>query len=122
MNINKAPFRIAVLEAFKSKSRFRVGCVLAKGDRIISSGFNKMDKTCPTATKNGEYSIHAEIAACRGLRPYDVAGASAYVCRILQNGALAMAGPCEMCRRVLRQMGIKKVYYSTSKGWEKETL
>lgn len=113
----KAPFRIARLQALKSPSRFRVGCVLARGGRIISTGHNDMDRTHPYVRQHSQFAhLHAEVACCLGIRPFDVRGCSAYIYRILMDGSPALARPCSMCREVLRRMGIKKVFYTTDKS------
>jgi len=37
--------------------------------------------------------------------------------RIDQRGELALAKPCQNCERVLRQVGFKKLFYSSEKGF-----
>lgn len=111
----KAPFRIAILEALKSSSRIKMSCVLAKGNRILSIGNNDMRKTHPLA--KGHRKTHAEIAACAGLRPYDIEGCNAYVCRVIADGSLALAKPCPVCLSILNSMGIKKIFYTIDNEW-----
>lgn len=121
--LTKAPFRLARLQALKSSSRFRVGCVLAKGGRILSVGRNDMSKSHPQAQAHGSLAhLHAEVDACLGLRPYDVSGADAFVYRVLTDDAPALARPCDMCMAVLKKMGIKRVFYTTGEGvgWRME--
>ena len=124
MNTNKAPFRIATLEAMKSTSVVRIGCVLARGGRIISSGINDMKKTHPATKKFTDHAkTHAEMSACFGLRPYDTAGSDAYVCRVDKLGRWVMAKPCKMCWALLKHMKIKRVFYTTNAGeWAKEKI
>jgi len=123
--LNKAPFKVAKTQALKSTSRFRVGCVLAKGGRILSVGRNDMGKSHPQIRAYSSFAhLHAEVDACLGLRPYDVLGADAYVYRILADEKPAMAKPCDMCRAVLKKMGIKRVFYTTGEGagWKMEKI
>ena len=123
--LDKAPFKMAKLQALKSTSKFRVGCVLAKKGRIISVGKNDMSKSHPIVKGFSPWAhLHAEIDCCLGLRPYDVVGCAAYVVRVLANEDTAMARPCKMCRAVLKNMGIEKVYYTTGTGdgWMMEVI
>ncbi|AMQ10602.1 hypothetical protein [Brazilian marseillevirus] len=39
-----------------------------------------------------------------------------YVVRILNDGTLAMAKPCNCCSKVLNFCGIKRVWYTTEEG------
>ncbi|BAU80005.1 hypothetical protein A9K97_gp346 [Tokyovirus A1] len=39
-----------------------------------------------------------------------------YVVRILNDGSLAMAKPCNCCSKLLGSCGIKRVWYSTETG------
>jgi cytidine deaminase len=41
-------------------------------------------------------------------------GATVYVVRINMRKQARLAKPCEMCRAVLRFVGVKRVLYSTS--------
>ncbi len=111
----KAPIRIAILEALKSNSRVKMACVLAKGNRIISTGNNNMLKSHPWG--KGHRKTHAEMAACRGLRPYDLKGCTAYICRVSFNGELSLAKPCAICLAILHSMGIKKIFYTNKNEW-----
>jgi deoxycytidylate deaminase len=110
--------------ALCSPDNFRVGAILVRGGNIISTGFNKGWKSHPIQASmypdRGWKAAHAEIDALRGLRPYDVLGSSIFVVRLRKDGTRALARPCFKCFEVLTQYGIKKVYYSTEKGFEKE--
>lgn len=86
-------------------------------------GHNDMGKSHPMARAYHPWAcLHAEVDACLGLRPYDVSGSDAYVVRVLADESLAMARPCDMCRAVLRKMGVKRVYFTTGEGWSVEKL
>ena len=99
-----------------SHTRARVGCVIARRSSVIGLGFNDGIKT--HAKSNHPYkSIHAEFDAVLSARGADVSGCTAYVCRVLKNGELAMAKPCVHCEAMLRKLGIKEVWYSTDEGW-----
>lgn len=101
---------------------FRVGAVVSRGKNILGRGRNLGRKSHPIHAKmhpNRSWKgLHAEIAALRGLRPYDVQGSDLYVCRILVNGSFAMAKPCEQCQAFLKDFGLRKIWYTTDEGVE----
>lgn len=110
--------RLATLIAAKSPSRFRLGAVLVKRNRIISVGYNNMAKTHPRMellSQNPTWSprLHAEVHCCLGVDPALLVGTTMFVARLLRNGQLAMAKPCGMCLGFLQATGVQKVVYST---------
>lgn len=121
-------FDLAVNMAQKSSSRFRLGAVLAKKNRVISTGYNDMSKTHTLMQKyNRDKSwtpgLHAEVDACIGQSPLDMSYADLYVVRILKNGSIAMAKPCKICHSFLTAVGIRRVFYSLKGGdWEEWTI
>ena len=119
------PFRLAVNMAKKSPSRFRLGAVLVKRNKIISAGFNMMHKTHTlmqryNMDKSWTPGLHAEIHACIGVPMADLEGASLYVVRILKDGSLAMSKPCLICQRFIADVGISNVFYVERNGEYKE--
>jgi len=40
-----------------------------------------------------------------------------YVARVLKDGSLANSQPCEGCQRAIEAFQIKRVFYTTTKGW-----
>jgi deoxycytidylate deaminase len=116
--------------ALKSTSKYRLGAVIAHGKNALSSGFNNMLRTHPLMHqyngKRHKYTTgtHAEVQAMIGVERQHIRGADLYVVRVLKDGkTLTMAKPCQICMRVMKVMGIKRVYYSTRAGaiWS-ETL
>lgn len=98
-------------------SRARVGAVIVKGGRLLSSGCNKTRYSKHTA-RNQYESIHAEEAAIiriltkpNGLQL--LAGATLYVSRIKKDGTTGLAKPCEPCQKLINSVGIRKVIYTT---------
>lgn len=78
-----------------------LGCVGIRKDGIHVKSLNgSADKRTP--------EIHAECRLARKLTPDSVI----YVARINASGEMAMARPCPDCERVLRNKGVRKVYYS----------
>lgn len=115
----------AVETAEDSPHRTRVGCVLIKKNRIISTATNSY-KTHPLqaewAKKTGRsYAIHlhAEMAALISAR--DDAD-TLVVARVLKNGKLATSKPCVTCRAYIEQSGIKTIHYIEDGEWKEENL
>lgn len=92
--------------------RAKVGCVIVKDGRIISTGFNGSLSKQPHCNEVGHLlveghcirTIHAEQNALTfcAKKGTSVDGAEAYVTHY----------PCSHCLKLLIQSGIKKVYYS----------
>ena len=57
---------------------------------------------------------HAEFAACISAGKKDIH--TVLVQRFHSNGDPANAEPCKTCKLVLKNFGVKKVYYTTSEG------
>lgn len=107
--------------AFKSVSKFRLGAVLVKKGRVVSTGFNQMRKSHPIMQKylgksDFTLGLHAEIHACIGVPAEDLLGADLWVCRLHKDGSLAMAHPCKICQKFLTDVGVRRVYYSDNLG------
>jgi deoxycytidylate deaminase len=102
--------KIASLSDFK----YQVGAVVFNKGRIISVGYN----STKTHTKLMKYFSHATLhAECDAVlhcpNPDALDGASMIVYRTKKNGSPAMSKPCPMCRQIMFEYGIKKVYWST---------
>lgn len=90
----------------------RMGAVLFKGKSQLGYGFNILNKTHPLH-KKAITSIHAEINCLLKRRHYDdISDCSIVVYREDGNGEPALAKPCDNCQMVMKEYGIKKVYYS----------
>lgn len=123
--VNKK-LELAIRMANKSTSRFRLGAVLFHRNQVISTGYNCMKKTHPLQQKFSRKEItlglHAEIHACLGVSVSDLIRSEIYVARILRNGSLALAKPCQVCQKFLEDVGISKVTYTTAAGHEVMSL
>ena len=96
--------------------RYRHGCVIFKGDRIISTGHNK--KIASTRVARFGYRncwLHAEADAILKANTRDLRGASLLVVRIGKT-KLCNSRPCRHCMALIEEIGIKNVYYSTKRG------
>lgn len=111
-NVGKAA---ALVEAAMSEHKFRVGCVVARGNRILSRGRNSYKShTAASACQK----THAEISALTKAHKHDLRGATVYVARLLRDGTQALAAPCNNCLQAAVERGVSKVVYTASTdGW-----
>jgi deoxycytidylate deaminase len=94
-----------------SKYKIKVGCVIAKGNRPISVGFNKV-KYNKLWANPWRKTLHAEVNAIRTSGKDYVKNTTAYIYRETAKGIPAMARPCDDCMQKLINFGVKKIYYS----------
>lgn len=104
-------FQLAQKISQKSPSKFKLGCIIAKRNKVVTVGFNDMAKSHPK-TLDPWKTIHAEFHALIGLSESDTKGCVAYVYRETKDGKPANAKPCDTCQTALKLAGIKKVYYT----------
>lgn len=93
---------------------YKLGCVVVNKGKVVGLGYNKL-KTHPKS--NHEWSmIHAEFDAILGVSASDLHNAEVLVYREKKNGSVGLAKPCKCCEKMLREAGIKKVYYTNEMG------
>lgn len=120
---------VSKLSDFK---KIQVGAVAVYGHRIISTGCNTA-RTCPLQEKYNiyrfdepsEHSGHAELMCLKPLlRRYDIdfTRLSLYVYREYKDGTLALSRPCKSCMALIKDLGIRKIYYTTQEGYAHEEL
>jgi len=106
--------------ALKSTSKFRLGAVLSKKNRVISTGYNQMEKTHPLMQKisktNYTLGLHAEIHCCIGVSAKDLLNSDLYVYRVKRNLEPALARPCAACYTFLCDVGVRRVHFTTPNG------
>jgi deoxycytidylate deaminase len=100
--------------------KLRHGAVLVKGGSILSVAYNKDDYTsfasrfrphnCGPATR------HAETECILGVSKERSTGADIFVCRINRRGEFRLSKPCLMCHAIIKNAGIKRVFYTTNYG------
>ena len=111
--------KLAIVEAESVKYRFRVGAVIFKGSRILSSGKNGIRSSrIHPLHKHYNNSLHAEQNAILNIKDWStLKGCSILVVKISKTrGIFSMARPCDMCQELLKHVGIKTMYYSNEKG------
>jgi deoxycytidylate deaminase len=95
---------------------YKIGVVIFKSDRIISTGKNNIRscKKLKDKYKVWKESLHAEQDAIINAKR-DLNGFSMLIIRI-KDGKLFMAKPCDMCMGFIKFVGIKYIYYSDRLG------
>lgn len=113
--------------------RVHIGCVVTNGNhRIISSGINST-KTHPIQKKYnaerfdvniGTHSLHAELDALLPLLKEDIdfSKVELYTYRELADGTMAMSRPCPSCMKLIKDLGIRNIYYTTQDGYAHEEI
>lgn len=109
-------------------SRARVGAVVTSGKRILSASCNST-KTRPLQFyynkyrnfedyKNSNSCEHAEISALSPLIGKEIEWdkVSIYTYRELKNGKRGCSKPCPACSKLIKELGIKTVYYIDEDG------
>ena len=126
----RAYFGAAKAVSELSDHRVKVGCVVVNKHRVVSSGFNSntkchkvqaiLDKETFGCECPGK--MHAETAALLPLirDGIDLSRASIFVYREHKNGVAACARPCARCERLIRQSGIKRIFYTVENGIAEE--
>jgi deoxycytidylate deaminase len=108
---------LAISVADKSDhDKWRLGSVVWRGGSVLSTGFNRV-KNDPFVLENEKHfrcTVHAEADAIRNAG--DSFGAKLFVARVTPGGNLALAKPCSRCMDIIRECGIKKVYYTDENG------
>ena len=105
-----------------SKSRFRLGAVLVHKNNIVSVGTNSY-KTHPLMSKRTAWPyLHAEQHAIIRAGIDNCEGLDLYIARVLKNNTLALSKPCDVCAKVIQEVGIKRTFYSTDAGEGKYEL
>ena len=85
----------------EAKRNYRLGAVGLRTDGVIVASSN-------VTTRQPCKEAHAEYRICQKL---DV-GSTIFVVRIGDNNELRLARPCQNCRTMMKNGGIKKCYYS----------
>lgn len=110
-----------------------LGAALMYHGHMLSIGWNSY-KTSPVQMKYNRHreeydnswkdSLHAEIHCLSKARYLDIdfSKASLFIYRQYKNGAYATARPCRACMQMIKDLGIKNIYYTTDSGYSKEII
>ena len=112
--------------------RIKIGSIIVNKKEVLGCGFNNK-KTHPIQKKlNGfrkmerkrqSAALHAEMAAILHVaNKHKLKGATIYVYRENCWGEIAMSRPCEACMAKIKEVGIKKICYTTPDGFATEDI
>ena len=131
---HRAYFKVAkAMSELSNFKQYQVGAVLVYRHKIISSGYNSYT-TNPLQKKYNRFrfdtdttlhSKHAELDCLLPLinrRDIDFSRASLYVYRQHKSGELGCARPCESCLNLIKDLGIRDIYYSDDGGFVYEEV
>lgn len=112
MSSSCSPRDYAIDMARKSRSKYKVGAVIFRGNNLLGFGHN-IDKTHPKWGSGFNKKIHAETRAIYDAirRGNDISGSSIYIYRENDLGE-ALAKPCLHCLNKLKKFGVVEILYS----------
>lgn len=105
----------ASCEAMKSEYKLQMGCIIFNKKKILSVGYNQVRSSTKIHPKYLAFkeSVHAEVDAIIKARK-ELKGASLLVVRVNKKHQLRNAKPCNKCMEYIKEIGIKRIYYSIS--------
>ena len=130
---DKAYFNVAKeVSKLSDFPRIHIGCVAVYRHKIISSGYNAL-RGDPIQKRYNIYrftddtpaSVHAEVICLKpliGREDINFKYVDLYVYRQYKNGELAMSRPCDSCFKLIRDLGIRNIYYTNSGGYSHEEI
>ena len=116
-------FRLAKDQCLNSLHQTRFGAVLILKNGKYFSACN-VEKSHPLIRKHYEFfavSLHAELNALLRVNVirhrHQIAGSTFYVYREDRNGWLKPAHPCSSCFSIMKDVGVRKCFYTTPDGY-----
>jgi deoxycytidylate deaminase len=131
-NKERSLFRIAKNISSLSDFRVKIGAVLYYKHKVVGSGANsntatdiiqaKLDKENYGCECPGKLHAESSVLIPFIKRGIDISGSELFIYRERKDGSLGMARPCQSCMKLIKQCGIKKIYYSTYDGYATEMI
>ncbi|MFF6984676.1 hypothetical protein ACFZAV_45235 [Streptomyces sp. NPDC008343] len=103
---------LAIRQAMRSSCRYRMGAILARGNRVLAAGPNVFRNAANVDFRNATF--HAEETVLRRARR--TTGAVVYIARVNAAGNPMMAAPCRRCQAALSAAGVVRALYTTGAG------
>lgn len=127
--ISKDEYYLSIAAAVSQRStclRRQYGAVIIKNDEIISTGYNGAARGEPNCCDIGRcwreehniphgeqyekcVAVHAEQNAIISAARYEMLDSTLYLAGFDADGELINPAPCEICRRLIKNAGIKEV-------------
>ena len=114
MHIKTTHLSRVIGAAHKSEHSVKHGAILVKKGKVLAVANNRYCSKLRLKHFHSDrvWSIHAEMSLATILPKKVTRGATVYVVRVNKNGDLVNSEPCELCKKVLITMGVRKVYHS----------
>lgn len=111
----------------------RIGAIVVIGNKIISGATNETKshpiqfRLNPLRFEESKYDrchnyIHAEMKCILKCKGVDFKKAKIYVYREDLEGRLRMCRPCNACMAMIKEVGIRHVYYTSPDGFVHEVI
>lgn len=105
-------------------SSFKLVSWIQAGKTVISATNNRRNsRMFKRVYPNGiAFDSHAEMGAIKKALDMgiDLKGKTLWVIRFRKDGSIGCSKPCKYCEMLIREVGIKKVYYTQEDGsWAK---
>jgi deoxycytidylate deaminase len=100
--------------AEKSLEKKKHGAVIVKGGRVVGTGYNRFKNhpgVIPENLIKLHCSRHAEEVAIKEAGS-NTKNATLYVARVNNQGFSRNSKPCNICAKLIKESGIKKVIYT----------
>lgn len=116
------------IESDRPYGKIKMVAFLIYKNKILSFGVNS-EKTslyqykmrCKADVDNSDFiydKTHAEIAAIKKIHPSfnDWEHVEILICSKKKDNSFRLSRPCPICEKAIKDLGIKKVYYTNSYG------
>lgn len=114
----QAAYIAAISSSGAGRDNFRHGCVISYKKDILAVKHNQL-KTHPKCLLFSSWPfLHSESSAIIHLGLTQCRKCDIYVIRIKKDNSLGLSKPCSSCNKLIKYVGIKRVYYSTDEGYE----
>ena len=105
-----------------SDQRWKIVAILVN-KKPISVATNSLRKTNVfTSRFNSDRKMHAEIRCIMKSPRSKVKNSTLYIWRLNKNNKYCNSRPCEMCMKFIKDVGIKKIIYTTDDNYGEERI
>ena len=114
MPLKSAHISKVTREAQRSEHSEKHAAIMIKNGKVLGVARNQYcsSKRLSHFHSTRVWSVHAEMALASSFPKAMTKGAVVCVVRVNKQGDLVNSEPCELCKKVLVNMGVKKVFYS----------
>lgn len=102
-------------QSLKSQvSKAKIGSVLIRNGKIISTGYNKIRGASAIDGKFSRWaeSLHSEVDCLKKVMFNNIKGSTLIVYREKKSGEIANCKPCDYCMAFIQFLKIKRIVYT----------